>query len=297
MWLCYWLKGSLLMNDADNLEQDAVNHGRDARLRLKQDQTFEDWLLVGQALEIGRQLAMRRAYTNQPVGRAYNTAFSDWMATNGFGDIDKGTRSRLADIMAHRPEIETWRQKLPQSERLRKNHPNSIWRGWTLDKRKDGQPVEDAQKTTPKPRKGAAGAIEDAVDRLHAQVDNIEDLTGSARALVFDMSEERIAESVTNFIEIYGKEDATGFWNYLGVALGLAKWTELPAALKQKPANPTNPKRTVVPDDEREARNDAIWKARKAGVSFKQLADQFGLKTAQVHRICSARYRASQTAA
>jgi hypothetical protein len=114
------------MSDEDKLELEAVTHGQDAWQRLKKDQTFEDWLLVGQALEIGRGWARRRA--NAPSGRGFNERFSEWLSTNGFADIDKGTRSRLADIMEHRSEIEAWRQKLPLNERLRKNHPKSYWK-------------------------------------------------------------------------------------------------------------------------------------------------------------------------
>jgi hypothetical protein len=73
----------------------------------------------GQALGIGRSWAMRVTGANAPKGRGHNEAFSRWLAANDFADIDKGTRSRLADITGHLPEIETWRQQLLLSERLR----------------------------------------------------------------------------------------------------------------------------------------------------------------------------------
>jgi hypothetical protein len=254
---------------------------------------------------------MRRAYTNQPVGRAYNTAFSDWMATNGFTDIDKGTRSRLADIMAHRPEIETWRQKLPQSERLRKNHPNSIWRGWTLDKRKDGQPVEDAQKTAPKPAPLASAT------RLRVELE-------AAKAHIVEL-EEALRDAKDDYHRLPSESsvdlewDATDKITSAFATLKPDRWNELTAAInavgrarnaatdrknvavEQPAAEPKpepKPKRTVVPDDEREARNDAIWEARQRGgkdASFAKLTEQFGLKTARVQQICT--FRASQTTA
>jgi hypothetical protein len=89
-------------------------------------------MAVGEALDIGRTECMRLAYTNEPRGRAYNEAFSKWLTENGFADIDKGTRSRLAEIMANRPAIEAWRATLASNERQRTNHPNSIWRKWQV---------------------------------------------------------------------------------------------------------------------------------------------------------------------
>jgi hypothetical protein len=73
---------------------------------------------------------MRLAYTNEPRGRAYNEAFSKWLAENGFADVDKGTRSRLAEIMVNRPAIEAWRATLASNGRQRINHPSSVWRKW-----------------------------------------------------------------------------------------------------------------------------------------------------------------------
>src|SRR6516165_4062517 len=181
------------MSDADNLELEAVNHGRDAWQRLKKDQTFEDWLLVGQALEIGRGWARRRA--NAPSGRGFNEAFSVWLTDNGFAEIDKGTRSRLAEIIEHRPEIEAWRQKLSLRERLRKNHPNSIWRGWEADKRKRGQ----------------ASEIDDATARMQQLIDKAELRIGPDPAQLFDLSPDHLDASVENFLAIYGEVDARKF--------------------------------------------------------------------------------------
>jgi hypothetical protein len=114
----------------DKATEQAVAHGREAWQRIKSDGTWEDWVLVGQALEIGRAEAMRRSGSNQPRGRGYNEAFSAWLSKNSFAKIDKGTRSRLADCMEHRAEIEQFRANLELGERLRLNHPNSVWRHW-----------------------------------------------------------------------------------------------------------------------------------------------------------------------
>jgi hypothetical protein len=103
----------------------AVEVGRQAWKRIKEDSTYNDWMAVGEALDIGRTECMRLAFTNEPRGRAYNEAFSQWLTDNSFADIDKGTRSRLDEIMKNRPAIEAWRATLASSERQRTNHPKS----------------------------------------------------------------------------------------------------------------------------------------------------------------------------
>jgi hypothetical protein len=108
----------------------AVEIGRQAWKRIKEDSAYNDWMAVGEALDIGRTECMRLAYPNEPRGRAYNETFSKWLTGNGFADIDKGTRSRLDEIMRNRPAIETWRATLASNERQRINHPSSIWRKW-----------------------------------------------------------------------------------------------------------------------------------------------------------------------
>jgi hypothetical protein len=108
----------------------AIEIGRQAWKRIKEDSSYNDWMAVGEALDIGRSECMRLAFTNEPRGRAYNEAFSRWLGENGFADIDKGTRSRLDEIMKNRPAIEAWRATLASNERQRINHPSSIWRKW-----------------------------------------------------------------------------------------------------------------------------------------------------------------------
>jgi hypothetical protein len=73
---------------------------------------------------------MRDGNINKPKGRSYNAAFSAWQKKYSFESLDKGDRSRLLNMMDHRKEIDDWLQTLPESERLRLNHPSSVWRRW-----------------------------------------------------------------------------------------------------------------------------------------------------------------------
>jgi hypothetical protein len=111
-------------------EAAAIRDGQQAWRRLKDNPTWKDWKAVGVAHVIGRTTAMRYAHTNKPKGRGYCAALSAWARKHGFADLDSGDRTRLFAVMDHLKEIEDWLQKLPEPERLRLNHPSSVWRKW-----------------------------------------------------------------------------------------------------------------------------------------------------------------------
>jgi hypothetical protein len=112
-------------------DRDRVcRQGTEAWKRLKRDKSWSDWLKVGEAVQIGREWAMRQAGTNKPEGKGYNTAFGEWLAKYRLNDMDKGDRSRLFDVMDNLPQIEEWRRGLTLTERLRLNHPNAVLRRW-----------------------------------------------------------------------------------------------------------------------------------------------------------------------
>jgi hypothetical protein len=111
-------------------EDTTVRHGQEAWCRLRANSTWADWVAVGAAHVVGRSTAMRDAHTNTPKGRGYNAAFIAWQKKFGFETLDKGDRARLFEVMNHLKEIDDWLQKLPESERLRLKHPNSVLRRW-----------------------------------------------------------------------------------------------------------------------------------------------------------------------
>ena len=140
----------------------AVEVGRQAWKRIKEDSTYNDWMAVGEALDIGRTECVRLVHANRPQGRAYNEAFSQWLADNGFDDIDKGTRSRLDEIMKNRPAIEAWRATLASNERQKTNHPNSIYRKW--------QASRSVPKGEDKPRASAVDRLKNENVQLQEEV-------------------------------------------------------------------------------------------------------------------------------
>jgi hypothetical protein len=120
---------------------DAVRKGQEAWQRLQNNSTWQDWRAVGAAHVIGRTTAMRDGHVNKPKGRSYNAAFTAWQKKFGFQDLDSGDRTRLFKVMDHLKEIETFLQKLPLPERLRLNHPSSVWRRWKASQK----PKTDAE--------------------------------------------------------------------------------------------------------------------------------------------------------
>jgi hypothetical protein len=108
----------------------AVRQGQEAWQRLRSHSTWEDWKKVGAAHVIGRTEAMRDGHVNKPKGRSYNAAINAWLKKFGLYDLDSGDRTRLFNVMDHLNEIETWLGKLLPKERLRLNHPTSVWRRW-----------------------------------------------------------------------------------------------------------------------------------------------------------------------
>jgi hypothetical protein len=112
-------------------DDQIVELGRAAWERRKQGADWEDWKAVGAALLVGRREAMREAQTNEPAGKAYSKAFSDWLKAHHFDDIDKSDRAKLLQMMEKLEDVEAYRASLSPAERMRLNHPNSVWRAFT----------------------------------------------------------------------------------------------------------------------------------------------------------------------
>ncbi len=142
-------------------DYDRIGHsGQLAWKRLqKGGRDWGDWYMVGEALAAGRELAMRGAETNRPEGSAYNQLFGEWLVRYGLQNIDKSDRAKLLKIV-EQPEILEWRQSLPQNERMKLNHPSSVWRHWQ----------KATQVTKPKSiKKPKAADLNDEIAQLRAE--------------------------------------------------------------------------------------------------------------------------------
>ena len=84
-------------------DRDAyIRSGQQAWERVKKDATYNDWLAIGEALEIGRADAMADAKTNKPEGARYNKVFGEWLASYGFNDIDNAAAAPPGSVMNSR---------------------------------------------------------------------------------------------------------------------------------------------------------------------------------------------------
>ena len=110
-------------------ERDRVSRlGSEAWKRLKKCKDYNDWIKVGDALQVGREWAMSQAGTDKPEGKGYNLCVSEYLQRYKIDDMDKGDRSRLFQMMDALPQIEEWRRTLTLTERLKLNHPNAVLR-------------------------------------------------------------------------------------------------------------------------------------------------------------------------
>jgi hypothetical protein len=112
--------------------------------RLKRGQSWDDWLKIGVFLNIGRNKAMLRAGTNEPIGARYIKAFSEWMAQYAWiGDIDKATRTHAMWCVDHLDDLARLRENMGLTQRLAANHPTTMRRKWDkAQKEQDKAPVE-----------------------------------------------------------------------------------------------------------------------------------------------------------
>lgn len=122
-------------------EAEIIRIGEEAVRAVRQ--TFERWMEIGRALEVGRHWAMAEAGTNQPIGRTYAKSFSRWLERHPvFGSLKESTRSWTYRCYENRVEIAKWREERGAGEIDRYNYPETVfkrWRRYTHPK-PDGEP-------------------------------------------------------------------------------------------------------------------------------------------------------------
>jgi hypothetical protein len=136
---CHWQPSS----NVEEMHRQAA----EAWSRLTRGQCLADWLAVGASLAADRAEAMREAHSNQPRGPGYSEAFKRLLSRRPFADLEKTTRARLLQVMEHLAEIQEWLGTLTLSQRLKINHPHTIWKAW-----KKATQVPDPDKPKPPSR-------------------------------------------------------------------------------------------------------------------------------------------------
>lgn len=128
-------------------ESDIISDAQQAWQRLsdRSRASWQDWLVVGHAVVIGRSEAMQAANTSRPFGITYTRAIGAWLIQNGLGGIVAQERYRLTLCIENLAAIEGWMATLAPEKRLKLNHPNTVWWRW--------QDSTKAATTTPKGKK------------------------------------------------------------------------------------------------------------------------------------------------
>src|SRR6516225_6780098 len=85
--------------DLTQNERDILAADTDRWKRMGAGAHLNDWLSFYDGLAIRRRLAMRLAWTNQPVGRGYNEKFSALMRQDGIDTSDKSALTAFTAVM------------------------------------------------------------------------------------------------------------------------------------------------------------------------------------------------------
>ena len=116
---------------------------------LKKGASWEDWRAIARRLSDGRVASMAKAGTNQPVGKTYNKAFSDWLDDRTWArEIDKASRNQAIWCADNEAAIEKWRETVGLTQRLMMNHPGTIKRNFermNVDKDKEKKPETETR--------------------------------------------------------------------------------------------------------------------------------------------------------
>ena len=118
-----------------------VAAGYNAWKELKRQKTYERWLSVGRAFNIGRTICLNASGANAPKGQPYTGYFSEWLRCEGFDGVSKSERRDLFKVMENEHEITAWRESLDDDEKRRVNHPETVWRKWQAFVHKPARPT------------------------------------------------------------------------------------------------------------------------------------------------------------
>jgi hypothetical protein len=111
-------------------ERRVIRAGLDAWRAIGKAGSFEQFKIIGTALLIGRDHALRATGLNAPHGRRYSLAFREWLTAHGFGGMPNTTRKRIVTLTENAAAIEAWRATLPQCERDRIGNAEHMIRRW-----------------------------------------------------------------------------------------------------------------------------------------------------------------------
>jgi hypothetical protein len=117
-------------------QQSVIQSAREAWSRIRSGSTFNDWILIGRALLVGRCLCMHQVGASKPRGMKYVRAMGQWLTDNGFPEISSTARKCAASCAEKEEEVRAFLETLPEARRERLNHCAAVWYTFKGNERK-----------------------------------------------------------------------------------------------------------------------------------------------------------------
>jgi hypothetical protein len=145
--------------------------------RLNLGNTYDDWLMIADGLQAGRESAMAAAQCNTPFGLRYRRELKAWRARNAWTANPRLHNSVVSNcywLIDNLAQVEAWRATLTDDEREAYNHPTAIKR--QFQKAQRGGPGGQRGRRGPHPgnpsrqAKAALAALQKQIAEL--QIDN-----------------------------------------------------------------------------------------------------------------------------
>ena len=115
-------------------------------LKKTQRETWDKYRVIGEAMVDARAEIMRKRELNQPAGPGYQQDMMKWLVKHRLDDMDKGTRSRLCDLIDHIDEVNQMMAKWELADRMEWNAPNTVHRKWKAWRKGQGHTTEQQRK-------------------------------------------------------------------------------------------------------------------------------------------------------
>lgn len=105
------------------------NDGAKAYLSLLRDDNWENWLRIGHSIAAAQDLAIE--VTGQSSGRGFNSFMTTWYGIYPeCAKVEKSARSYAVKCWRERAEINEWRNTMGESQKLRLNHPQTVYKAY-----------------------------------------------------------------------------------------------------------------------------------------------------------------------
>jgi hypothetical protein len=210
------LQKSTLWTGMTNEERWKVIQGEMALLT-RRKRSLEDWITVGEAIEIFQQEIVAQSGGLNNMGTPYNRAWKR-LAPQQMSDMDAPKRSRIHTIWRERNVLRAWWETVPGPQRDRWGNPATILKEYERAQRTaltDPPRDEDEnqpRRREPSGRRGTLATLDEATQNNYASTEDLRgvvrhvvEVTGGPSPLNFDLSTPEMRyESWGNFRQIYG---------------------------------------------------------------------------------------------